>query len=121
MKLMKDSNMNYDLDPNIVKAYAKKYQLTYQDAEQRLKKQYKLENTTIPTRDLAIKCIKSLREISPKFIGMETHVIRMNQEIKDLRYEVDYLKTHLKQFDNCNEKKPLPFYKRIINFFKKNK
>jgi uncharacterized coiled-coil DUF342 family protein len=89
--------MKYKLDPKIVEQYALKYGTSIEDAEKRLSRQYKIEQTTIPTRELSIKCIQSIREIAPKINGLEQ---------RDLEYQkkFNYFQQHIQTLtDNIRE------------------
>ena len=61
----------YNIDPSIVQEYAKKYNISHEDALKKLRENYEKEVSKIDNRQLSLRCMRGLREVSPKVAGLE--------------------------------------------------
>jgi len=85
-------------DPVLVQHYAVLKGISHKEAREKLKENYELEVSQINFRDLTLRCMHGLRQISPKVSGLESReqdtqfrvgkiedeVKRINDKLKDV-------------------------------------
>lgn len=79
-----------DTNDGVVKAYATKLNIDMDTARERLEDNYKKEVEDVDAKEIALKCIKSIREMSPKLMGV------VNREI-DTVYKIQQIESTLSQ------------------------
>lgn len=141
---MKDGK-NYD-DPEkgitneAVGAYAVKCRISHTEAKERLEENYKKEVESTKAKEIALKCIKAIRLLTPQIAGVvqrekdwmhkinriESKVNSLEFSVKDMKEEMENQKLTFKKALvtlielQARNKPPKGFWNRIKWIFKKN-
>ena len=99
---------NKDIDNKVVEAYAIKVNVNLEEGRRRLEENYKKEVESVDAKEVALKCIKALRIISPKVTGLELREIdtihRVNDLIRDIKAENREIKEENREIKEENRK-----------------
>jgi len=104
----------YDAPKQVISAYAKKLGVDLEQAEKRLKANYKAEYESIDGREMALKNTKHLRMLAPKIMGLEQReqgtmallkkntsaIKRLNTQLDELNKENDKIKLLVLRYEN---------------------
>ena len=83
------------IQEEVVSSYALKEGLDLTEARKRLESNYKKEVEQVDAKEIALKCLKAIRSISPKVTGMEMREQDSILKIRGLEGTVRGLKNRL--------------------------
>lgn len=113
MKQTRGGNMK--INPAIIQQYAIQNNIKMKEARERLEKNYEEELNTVDFRQLVLRSIDGMRQISPKLNGVENRSadnnIRIRQLEKSLEEIINKMNEIIISFDNYKKK---PWYKKLF-------
>lgn len=84
----------------IVKAYASKYKISIESAKKRLDAKYQEEVNNVDAKEIALKCIKSIRTLAPRVHGVELRETDLNHALKEAKRDADQANRRCEDLEN---------------------
>lgn len=113
-----------NLDPIIVQHYAVLNNITQKEAREKLKENYEVESSKIPLKDLVLRCLHGIRQMSPTLEGLKIREQDVQARIQMLENGLTRIARQLEEDSTLRERisrledEQLQFEKELTSYLK---